>query len=266
TPVARSASRIQVDIVTGRAPLVTEAPALRLFSLHAGIEGIAVVAGGDEHLLLPFDLVRERLLNSEQPVKVVPDFHLGLALARADRVLARRAGVSRESWELFDRRYLRVRTDSFVEPPRSGPPRPPLPLTRGAPPGPELTADALREAALAGARYLVRHLASNGRYIYERHLGTGRGTNPKRPRPYSLPRHAGTTYFLAELYRITGEEFLREPIERAFQHFAELVEQAGCTATTPEGRPMACVRQPEDRFAGLGSTALAVVALCEYRR
>ena len=40
---------------------------------------------------------------------------------------------------------------------------------------------------------------------------------------YSMPRHGGTTYFLAQLYRITKEPWLREPIERAFAHLVELL-------------------------------------------
>jgi hypothetical protein len=260
-------ARIQVDVVRGRAPLAADLPGLRLFALHPGIDGLGVAVAGETHLLLPGELVRERLLNSEQPVRPIPEFRLGLNLKSADRVLARRAKVKPASWQLFERRYFRFRTDSFVEAPAaSRERRPPLALTRGIPPGPALSAEALEAGALAGARYLVEHLADNGRYIYERHLATGRGTDPKRPRPYSLPRHAGTTYFLAEAYRITGEEWLREPIERAFRQMVELVDQGGCTGRTGDGAEFGCVHQLEDRFAGLGSTALAVVALCEYRR
>jgi hypothetical protein len=259
----RRAARIQLDIVAGRAPLLRDVPFLELFALHGGIEGLGVeTAGEEEHLLLPDEMVREKLLHSKRPISFIPDFNLGLNLERADRKLA--GGLDKSTWATLDKRYFRFRSDSFVErPDRSNPP---LQLTRGIPPGPELSAAILREAALDGGRYLVAHLADNGRYVYESNLATGRSSDPKRPRPYSLPRHAGTTYFLAELYRHTDATFLREPIERAFRHFAELVIEGGCSGQTPAGARFECVHQKEDRWASLGSTALAVVALAEYRR
>ena len=260
----RRSARIQVDLVGGRAPLMTDVGGLALFALHPGHEGLgAVTAGPQEHLLLPDELVQGKLLVTKKPIPSIPDLRVGIDLKRAGARLARASGMSLAAWESLGRTYFRFRTDSFVEPPAGGGP---LALDRGLPPGPELTAQNLRTAAIEGARYLVRHLAANGRYIYQVDLASGRASDPKRPRPYSLPRHAGTTYFLAEMYRLTGEKFLLEPIERAFGHFAELVEQGGCRGKTEGGADFACVHQREDRMASLGSTALAVVALCEYKR
>jgi hypothetical protein len=81
-----------------------------------------------------------------------------------------------------------------------------------------------------------------------------------------MPRHAGTTYFLAELYRITREPWLREPIERAFAHLADLLLRGGCGGTFPDGTAFDCVIDRGENVAQLGSTALAVVALAEYQR
>jgi hypothetical protein len=254
----RRACRIQLDVVGPRGPLMTAVPALSLFALHGGLEGLGAVIDGKERVLLPDELAREKLLHSNKPISFIPDFNLGLDLPRADKLLS---GGEKDGG---DRAYFRFRSDSFVESPERS--RPPLPLTRGRPPGPELDAAALKAGALAGGRFLVAHLAGNGRYVYETNLATGRGSDPRRARPYSLPRHAGTTYFLAELYRHTGEEFLHEPIERAFHTFAELVVKGGCSGKTPGGARFACVNEEKERFAGLGSTALAVVALAEFRR
>ncbi len=81
-----------------------------------------------------------------------------------------------------------------------------------------------------------------------------------------MPRHAGTTYFLAELYRITKEAWLKEPIERAFKHLADLLAQGGCATTLADGTAIDCVLDKTEKVAQLGSTALAVVALVEYQR
>jgi hypothetical protein len=140
-----------------------------------------------------------------------------------------------------------------------------LQLYRGNVAPPKLTAKLLREHALEGGRFLVAHLAPtpstgpnapNGRYIYEHDLATGSMTDPRSP-SYSMPRHAGTTYFLAELYRITKEDWLREPIERAFSHLAELMGNGKCTGKLPDGTEIDCVMDNR-RIASLGSTALAV--------
>ncbi|HEY0195807.1 MAG TPA: hypothetical protein VGC42_32055, partial [Kofleriaceae bacterium] len=118
-----------------------------------------------------------------------------------------------------------------------------------------------------GARYLVNHLAPNGRYVYEHDLWTGVASDATQlGGNYSMPRHAGTTYFLAEMYRITKEPWLREPIERAFAHLADLMARGACGYTTPDGTAFDCVIDKGDTVAHLGSTALAVVALAEYQR
>jgi hypothetical protein len=261
-----AAARIQVDVVGERAPLADDLPGLSIFAMHPGIDGIGAAVAGDELFALPDELARAGVLRTRQAVKVVPDLVIGYDLDKIGRMLANLGDIKHSTWLGSQVAYFRFRTDAFVEPPAAAADRTPLQLTRGVPPGPPVTADALRAAALTGARYLVAHLHENGRYVYESNLVTGKGTDPTRPRPYNLPRHAGTTYFLAELYRHTGEEFLREPIERAFRQFAQLVEEGGCTGKTPQGVDFACVSQKGDRIANLGSTALAVVALAEYHR
>jgi len=261
----RAAARIQIDVVSARAPILADIGGLELFAMQAGRDGLgAVTAGPREHLLLPDELIRARLLVTQKPIPAIPDLRMGVDMKRAGARMAAADRIPLATWNDLGKTYFRFRTDSFVEPP--GGVGAPLPLERGLPPGPALTAANLRAAAIAGGHYLVNHLAENGRYIYEVDLSSGRASDPKRPRPYSLPRHAGVTYFLAELYRHTGEKFLLEPIERAFGHFAELVEQGGCSGKTSSGARFACVHQREDQKAALGSTALAVVALCEYKR
>ena len=267
---ARARARLQVDLVAGRAPLGggnwlfdhLAIPGIGdMLAINPGIEGIGADVAGVPVLLLPHELVGAKLLTAKRPSEAMPDFAIGVDLARIGEQLASRASGAR----VPPGALYRFRTDTFVESPDHA--GPPIPLVRGLPPAPRLSAAALREAALRGGRYLVGHLGASGRYVYEHDLWTGAQTDANRPGSnYSMPRHAGTTYFLAELYRITREAWLREPIERAFAHLAELLARGGCAGALPDGTAFDCVLDRGDRVAQLGSTALAVVALAEYQR
>lgn len=270
-PADRATARLQVDLVTGTGPLgggswlfdQLAIPGIGdMLAINPGVEGVGAEIGGKRVLLLPHELVGSRLLTAKRPSDAMPDFAVGVDLNKIGQLLASRA----RAWAPVEPSALfRFRTDTFVEPPDHA--GAPLALYRGLPPVPALSGKALREAALRGGRYLVAHLAPNGRYVYEHDLWTGAATDAMRPGgAYSMPRHAGTTYFLAELYRITREPWLREPIERAFAHLADLLEHGGCSGKLPDGTAFDCVLDRGESVAQLGSTALAVVALAEYQR
>jgi hypothetical protein len=267
-PADAASARIQVDVVTARAPLGDGDPLFALFQipglsaeladaapLHPGLDGIGVVdARGVESFLAPGDLVADKLVAKPEPVPLLPDLATGLDRKELAKLMR---GAS----------WFRFRADTFVERPlATRADGPPLPLTHGAPPGPAPTAANLRAAATAGARYLVAHLSPSGRYIYEHELTTGKRTDPDRG-AYSIPRHAGATYFLAQVYRATRAPWLLEPIQRAARHLETLVASGGCTVDVG-GERAACVYDPKsdrDR-ASLGSSALTVVALVEYEQ
>jgi hypothetical protein len=261
-----SKARLQVDVITGAAPLghgqwLFDALAVPgvgdMMAVNSGVEGIGVEWAGKMWLMLPHEMVATKLLTTKRPSKAMQDFAMGADLDKLARVLAVRAS---QKGPIDRSKLFRFRTDTFVEGPAGN-----VQLYRGIPAPPPLSGKALREAALEGGRFLVAHLAPNGRYIYEHDLETGAQTDPKSA-SYSMPRHAGTTYFLAELYRITKEEWLREPIERAFAHLAELMANGRCASTLPSGEQIDCVLDRTERIAHLGSTALTVVALAEYQR
>jgi hypothetical protein len=261
-------ARLQVDVVVGHAPLgggqwlfdLLAVPGIASsLAINPGLEGIGASVNGKTALVLPHELVQGKLLAVKRPSDAMPDLAMGVDLQRIATLAASRM---QESQPVPMRALFRFRTDTFVE---SADHASVLPLVRGIPPVPPLSAKTLREGALAGARYLVAHLAPNGRYIYEHDLATGVRTDPKSA-SYSMPRHGGTTYFLAELYRITKEEWLREPIERAFAHLAELLANGKCGGTLPDGTAFDCVLDKTENTAQLGSTALVVVALAEYQR
>ncbi|MDB4954761.1 MAG: hypothetical protein JWO36_2330 [Myxococcales bacterium] len=262
-------ARIQVDVITGRAPLgggqwlfdALAVPGIgEMLAIDPGNEGIGADVGGRAALVLPHELVAAKLLSTKRPSDAVQDFAIGVDLRRIALMVGSRAGLHAPiaATELY-----RFRTDTFVESPHHA--GPPIQLVRGIPPTPALSAKALREAALEGGHYLVAHLSPTGRYIYEHDLATGVMTDPASGN-YSMPRHAGTTYFLAELYRITKQEWLREPIERAFAHLATLLRGGACAGELPDGTEFDCVLDAREDVAHLGSTALTIVALVEYQR
>ncbi|MBA3499495.1 MAG: hypothetical protein H0T65_03925, partial [Deltaproteobacteria bacterium] len=266
-PAELSKMRLQVDVITGTAPLghgqwLFDALAVPgvgdMMAINSGVEGIGLEWAGKGWLMLPHELVATKLLTTKRPSAALQDFAMGADLDKLARVLAARAN---QTGPIDKNKMFRFRTDTFVE--FAG--EAPIPLYRGIPAAPTLSAKTLREAALEGGRFLVAHLAPNGRYIYEHDLATGAQTDPKSG-SYSMPRHAGTTYFLAELYRITKEPWLREPIERAFAHLAELMSNGRCARKLPDGTDIDCVLDRTERVAHLGSTALTVVALAEYQR
>jgi hypothetical protein len=266
-PQQRAAAEIKVDVVVGRGPIERDHPVLQLVALHPGLEGLGVTLADDKNvksLLMPDEMFLLGLLAKKPLTSLMPEVGMGVDFAKADQILAQRVAADLTKWKDRPRRYYRFRTDAFVEAPDRA--KPPLPLYRGIPDGPPVTPETLRAAALDGARYLVAHLGPNGRYVYEQNLITGNATDPLKPGPYSLPRHCGTTYFLAEMYRITKEPWLREPIERAFAHMSELVEAGHCNRTLPDGTELECVVDKGADWTNLGSTALGVVALAEYQR
>lgn len=266
-------TRLQVDIVTGTSYLghghwLFDALAVQgvgdMMAVNSGVEGIGLEWAGKGWLMLPHEIVATKLLTTKRPSQTLQDFAMGADLSKLARVLAARAN---QSGPIDRTKMFRFRTDTFVE--AKG--KPPLQLYRGIPAPPRVSAKTLRDQALEGGRFLVAHLAPNGRYIYEHDLATGAQTDPKSA-AYSMPRHAGTTYFLAELYRIAKKdealdvEWLREPIERAFAHLAELMANGRCAKQLPDGTQIDCVLDRTERVAHLGSTALTVVALAEYQR
>ncbi|HEY4238265.1 MAG TPA: hypothetical protein VGM88_00540 [Kofleriaceae bacterium] len=270
SPEDRANGRFQVDIVIGHAPLSggewlfdhMAVPGIGdMLAINPGVEGVGAQLKGDHPtVLMPHELVIAKVLAMKRPAAEMPDFAMGMDVKRIGAMLAQRANSKEEPG--LDRMF-RFRTDAFVE---SADHASTLPLYRGEPPAPPISKASLRAAALAGGHYLVNHLGTNGRYAYQHDISTGTASNPLQPGDYSMPRHAGTTYFLAQLYRITKEDWLLEPIQRAFKHLSDLLAAGHCGGALPDGTKFDCVLDQGEQTAQLGSTALTVVALAEYQR
>lgn len=252
-------ARLTVALVIGRGPLPSRPKILRAMGVVPGIDGLAVEVEGREVILYPDDLVRARLFSGTPPAKGI-EVSVGMDMVHAEGLLARRAQLPPGTFGAVPKRYHRIRVDAFVEASQVG--APPLPLVRGHAPRPPVTSTGLIEGARAGARFLAALVGANGRYTYEVDLTTGAPPRPSASGSYSMPRHAGTTYFLAQVYATTGDPELGAAIDRALGYLEGLINRGKCNGEQA-GVKWSCVA--DSNIASTGSTALALVAFAEYR-
>lgn len=128
--------------------------------------------------------------------------------------------------------------------------------TPSAPPDPVITADSLsaeqvRDGAIAAGRYLARGIDADGRFRYLVDAPTNR-TLPG----YDWPRHAGATYFLTQVAALTHD---REVSFAALRAGSFLRDHA-----MVECGPTRCIGS--EPVVDLGSTALTVIAFVEIAR
>jgi hypothetical protein len=248
--------RLKVDVTVAEGPLPEWPEAALAMGVVPGVDGLGVRLGSMEARLLPDDLIQGDLFNGYRPLESVTSLRVGLNVRRAVNVLARRLEADAAAWRRAPRRYFRFRTDSFIEPagPRRGPP---LETIRGRTVlVPTVDGPTARAAALAGVRYLLRHQRPDGTFTYEYETLHDAALTAE----YSLPRHFGTAAFLVEALGATGDPAIREAARRALANAPRWVHP-GCS-----DRTQACLAPAATGTADLGSTALALVALSEYRR
>ena len=257
TFVRRFGERIKGDVVVARAPIVAGiAPAFAL-SLVAGLDGIGVDVGTpelghQEAWLLPDELLRADALAGETPLSAM-DFELGARKDVIDALLAKELGLDDDAFARAKKSYFRFRTDAFIE---AADLASILPVTRGNTPGPRLSASALRDGAVAGGRYLLRHLYDDGRFGYEYTPATD--VDEAYGLDYSLPRHAGAAYFLAQLFGATHDVAFRDGARRALDFLAAR-QPGACQAAA-----RSCVANPDLHGADLGAAAMALLAVGQY--
>jgi hypothetical protein len=240
--------------VVARAPIIAAWDPLFALSLVAGYDGIGVDSGGGEAFLLPDDLLQADALAGQTPLSAM-DFELGAKKDVIDHLLAGKLGLDDDAFARAKKSYFRFRTDPFIE---SADRTRILPVTRGNTPGPRLSAQALRDGAVAGGRYLLRHLYDDGRFGYEYTPATDK--DEAYGLDYSLPRHAGATYFLAQIYGATHDPVFRDGARRALDFLSHRQPDA-C------GRPdRSCVANPDLPNVDLGAAAMALLAVGEYER
>ena len=186
---ADSPVQFTVEVPVGEARLLPAFPYLHELSLVPRHEGLLARFGDEVALVTPEELLSYGAYDSGIPTPV-PDLGLGAPVAALAGRLAR--DLRREPEEVEVRRF------------RS------LTLSRAVYPNPEPenvpTEERLREASVEGASFLLRHQQRDGTWTYVYDGSTGR----PRQGGYNIPRHSGTTYFIAQVDRYVGMPEARE--------------------------------------------------------
>ena len=219
----------RVLVTRGEGPLL-QLPGLQLFSLVPLRDGLLARDGDHIAYLTPDDLV-EREVSDRAVRPPVPDLTFGTdlvpLLAELGRMLGGHPQVSRV-----------VLT----------------PLTAASPEEP-ITPEAALAAARKHAEFILRHQSPEGRfaYVYDAHRDRLRASAG-----YSLTRHAGTSFFLAQAARVLGMPEARAGALRALE-FLSRDALASCGA--PERKCAIWGGQVE-----VGASALGALASAELLR
>ncbi len=117
---------------------------------------------------------------------------------------------------------------------------------------PPLSADAVHQAAMAGARMVAGNQQENGRFAY-----IVRGPSGELGRGYNYPRHAGTTWYLARAASRSDDPALHRAARLGLDHLGER------TFTTSDGRGYVLDPERKDGKSWVGTTSLALLAAIE---
>ncbi len=249
---ARLQTRIKVDLFLAEGPIITAIPLIFATSVVPGLDGVGLTIGKKTAYLLPDDLFRHNLFAGYQPFYFMPEFRAGMKIKATVNLLADQLEISAEQWRQRSKRYFRFRVQSFVE---SLDKKQALAVLRSRVPVEQVTHQGVHQAVIRAADYVLRQIKGSGEfeYIYHPLQGIHSFTTA-----YSLPRHAGTTWFLALAYRVLQLPRYQVGARRAIEYLAARAVPPACQST-----PFACIGS--DATASLGSAALGLVAIAEYQ-
>ncbi|MBX3249496.1 MAG: hypothetical protein KF901_20130 [Myxococcales bacterium] len=225
--------RFTLECVLGEGPLLPSLPWVEELSLVPIHEGL-VARLGDRAIYLTPEELRSRGGYEGGVETPIPDLTFGSPIAALKVRLAGELGV--EADELERRGSVRRFRSHLV-------------AESTYPAETEVTEAALRRASVEGAAFLLRHQHRDGKWTYVYDAGAG----VERHEAYSLPRHAGTSYFVAQVDALHGMPEAREGALRSLR-WLERNSMRRCG----EHR---CVES--HGRADVGSAALTIVAAAE---
>jgi hypothetical protein len=232
-------SALVYESVVGEAPLLEEPQALFALSLVGGRDGLAATIGDRTEYVTPDDLLARQAYEkgfSLPSLGLAAGIDVQVALA----LLSDRLGVSVSDIP----RRARLRRVRFVR------------TVAGASLHAPVTAETMTDgdvfsAAVAAGEFLTRGVDADGRFRYLVDAPTNR-TLPG----YDWPRHAGATYFLAQVARMSRDPSVAWAALRAASWLRDHA-MADCG-------PYRCIGDAS--VVDIGSTALAVIAFVEVAR
>lgn len=231
-------STVVHETVIAEGPL-SLAPWRFLLALVPGREGVMAELGDKLAFATVDDLLAAQAYDHATSI-IDPSLGVGTHRATVLHLLARDLGVTPAEVEA-NARVRRVRFERKIIGETAAP------RITGAKLEPALVKTAVHEAAA----YLARGVDADGRYRYLVDAVTGQTLGG-----YNWPRHAGTTYFLAQAAALTDDAAVRFACLRAAARLRDdMMKDCGghkCIA--------------EDSDADVGSSALALVAFAEIVR
>lgn len=230
-------ARFTVECVLGEGPILPAIPYVHELGLVPLREGLLGRIEGRAAYLTPEDLRAQRSYGSGV-VTPMPELTLGVPMDALIEQLATQLETDRSRLEARGE-VRRFRSWTIAEATY------PDPRATGA----LVTEENLRAASLEAAGFLLRHQDADGSwtYVYDA------ARNGPVAEPYNLPRHAGTTYFVAQVDRLHGMPEAREAALRALR-WIERLALRNCGAGL-------CIEW--DGRVEVGSAALAVIAAAE---
>ena len=227
--------RFTITIVHGEAPIWRGVPWIENLALVPMRSGLTLHIDGRRAWLSP-DELRSRRADEGAVNTPLDNVRIGVEPGPLEETLAHQLGIPVEEARAKGRfRSFRASTISASTYPRRE----------------EVNARTLEEAAREGARFLLRYQLHDGRftYIYDARTGS-RSVND-----YSLPRHAGSAFFLAEIDHLHDMPEAQAGARKAVVwELTSLVRACGAEGAR-------CV--VEGDRGGVGNAALLAIAAAE---
>ena len=236
---------IAIDRIVAETDIEDRTGLLGALSIVPGMDGVTGDIDGRRFAIAPQELVLRRMLSEHVPIAFIPDFEIGVDLDEARELLCANA---KRAEDCRVEALRRARTESWVHHHENT-----YELQRGRPAlDATPSAEDARRAAESAGTYVVRALQTDGRFRYKLFPESARSEMD----PYSIARHAGTTWFLLELYEATGSLSHLGSAQRALDWLEKQLVDCG------DG--LRCLRQ--GNRARLGTQALSLIAFSTHSR
>jgi hypothetical protein len=236
---AKTGSSLVYERIVGEGPVLTRPEAAFALSFVQGHDGLSATLNGHIAYVTPDELLARQAYDKGVEVPGLA-FSIGLDTPVALAIVADRLGVTVR--DVLDHATVRRFRVERVVP--------------GAAPSPPVTAETLtdadvRAAAIAAGGYLARGVDAQGRFRYLVDAPTNRTLGG-----YDWPRHAGSTYFLAQAAALSGDAGIGQAALRAAAYLRD--------HATIDCGGRRCIG--DGNQADVGSTALTVLADVEMAR